>query len=87
MATFIVLTRLRTKDQTQMEIYAQKGAAAVAGHNLTAHVFYGKQTILEGPAHEGMVVMSFPDPRRSGSLVQQPRLSGGEAVSQRRRRL
>jgi uncharacterized protein (DUF1330 family) len=60
MATFIVFTRLRTKDQAQMEIYSQKGAGAVAGHNLTAHVFYGKQTIVEGPAHEGIVVMSFP---------------------------
>jgi len=60
MATFIVFTRLRTKDPAQMEIYSQKGAGAVAGHNLTAHVVYGKQTIVEGPAHEGMVIMSFP---------------------------
>ena len=60
MATFIVLTRLKTKDQAQMEIYAQKGAGAVAGHKITPHVVYGKQTIVEGPAHEGMVVVSFP---------------------------
>ena len=59
MSTFIVFTRLKTKDPKQMEIYAQKGDGAVAGHKLTPHVVYGKQTIVEGPAHEGMVVMSF----------------------------
>jgi uncharacterized protein (DUF1330 family) len=60
MATFIVFTRLRTKDQAQMEIYSQKGAGTVAGHKITPHVVYGKQTIVEGPAHEGIAVMSFP---------------------------
>jgi uncharacterized protein (DUF1330 family) len=60
MATFIVFTRLKTKDQSQMDMYAAKGAGTVAGHKVSAHVIYGPQTIVEGPAHEGIVVMSFP---------------------------
>ncbi len=60
MATYIVFTKLKTKDQAEMDIYAKKGAGTLAGHALTPHVIYGAQTIVEGPAHEGIVVMSFP---------------------------
>jgi uncharacterized protein (DUF1330 family) len=59
MSTYIVFTKLKTTNQAELDIYSQKGAGTLAGHKPTPHVVYGNQTIVEGPAHEGIVVMSF----------------------------
>ena len=61
MAIFLVFTRSATTDQSEMDIYASKAGATMAGHAVTPLVAYGAQEILEGPAHEGMVILSFPD--------------------------
>jgi uncharacterized protein (DUF1330 family) len=60
MSTYIVFTKLKTTNQAELDIYSQKGANALGGFAITPHVVYGNQTIVEGPAHEGIVVMSFP---------------------------
>jgi uncharacterized protein (DUF1330 family) len=60
MSTYIVFTKLKTTNQAELDVYSQKGAGTVAGHAVTPHVVYGNQTIVEGPPHEGIVVMSFP---------------------------
>lgn len=61
MATYMVFTRTRTTDQTEMDIYNGKAGATMRGHDSTPIVAYGAQKVLEGPAHEGMVILSFPD--------------------------
>ena len=61
MATFLVFTRTATKDPAEMEIYSGKAGASMKGHAATPLVAYGAQQVLEGPAHEGMVILSFPD--------------------------
>ena len=60
MSTYIVFTKLKTTNQAELDIYSQKGANTLGGHAITPHVVYGNQTIVEGPPHEGIVVMSFP---------------------------
>lgn len=59
MAAYIVFTKHKTTNQAELDIYSQKGAGTLAGHKPTAHVVYGNQTIVEGPPHEGIVVLSF----------------------------
>jgi uncharacterized protein (DUF1330 family) len=59
MAAYIVFTKHKTTNQAELDIYSQKGAGTLAGHKPTPHVVYGNQTIVEGPPHEGIVVMSF----------------------------
>jgi uncharacterized protein (DUF1330 family) len=59
MSSYIVFTKLKTTNQAELDVYSQKGAGTLAGHKPTPHVVYGNQTIVEGPAHEGIVVMSF----------------------------
>lgn len=61
MATYLVFTRTVTKDQSEMDTYASKVGPTLAGHPITPLVAYGAQEVLEGPAHEGMVIVSFPD--------------------------
>lgn len=44
-----------------MDIYASKVGVSFPGHAATPLAAYGAQQILEGPPHEGMVILSFPD--------------------------
>jgi uncharacterized protein (DUF1330 family) len=60
MATYMVFTRLETTDGTKLEEYFRQGPATLEGHDATVHVAYGAHAVLEGPAHEGVVILSFP---------------------------
>ena len=61
MTTYLVFTRTATKNQSEMDIYSSKAGGTFKGHAVTPLVAYGAQQMLEGPAHEGMVVLAFPD--------------------------
>ena len=60
MSAYVVFTRLNTRDQSELDIYAEKGAGTLGGRSITPHVVYGAQTIVEGPPHEGIAIVSFP---------------------------
>lgn len=60
MAAFLVFTRTATKDPAEMATYSSMAGRTFKGHAVTPHVAYGAQEILEGEAHEGMVILSFP---------------------------
>ncbi|TVV70948.1 DUF1330 domain-containing protein [Sphingomonas solaris] len=61
MTTYLVFTRIVTKDQSQMDEYARTVGPTFKGHAATPLAAYGAQEILEGEPHEGMVILSFPD--------------------------
>jgi uncharacterized protein (DUF1330 family) len=61
MTIYLIFTRIATKDQSEMDIYSSMAGATFKGHAATPLVAYGKQEMLEGPAHEGMVILAFPD--------------------------
>jgi uncharacterized protein (DUF1330 family) len=56
----MVFTRLKTTDQAMLEEYSRQGPGTADGHDVTLHVAYGPHEVLEGPGHEGMVILSFP---------------------------
>ena len=60
MTAYVVFTREKTLDQSEMDIYRSKAPAARPGHAITALVAYGKYEVLEGDEIEGVVVLSFP---------------------------
>ena len=60
MSAYVVFTRLNTKDQSELDVYSQKGANTLGNRQITPHVVYGNQTIVEGPQHEGIAIVSFP---------------------------
>ena len=61
MTAYVILIKERTTDTAEMATYAEKAAAARAGHDLKRLVAYGAIEALEGPSAEGMVVLEFPD--------------------------
>lgn len=72
MTTYVVFTRLKTKDQSALDKYAEMGGATLAGRTFSAHVVYGQQTVVEGPAHEGVAIVSFPTRAEAESWYNSP---------------
>lgn len=60
MTAYVIFTRERLRDPAEMEAYRKANATLdeFGGRPLAV---YGKQEMLEGSAHEGAVVLEFPD--------------------------
>lgn len=61
MSVYIVFTKEKISDQSEMDRYFEAAPATIAGHSLTPIVFYGDQVSLEGDGPEGIVILEFPD--------------------------
>ena len=61
MSAYVIFIREETKDESQMQAYAQKAPAARIGHDITRVAFYGQLEVLEGPSAEGVAILRFPD--------------------------
>jgi len=60
MPAFIVFTKTRTTDQSELDTYTKKAGGSFAGHDFKVLAAYGPQEVLEGDDHEGTVILSFP---------------------------
>ena len=60
MPAYIVFTRLRTRNQAELDTYRKSVGASLAGHKLKALANYSPYEVLEGPAVEGVVILEFP---------------------------
>lgn len=49
MATYVVFTRERTRDASELAAYAPKARASIEGHPVTVLAAYDRQEVLEGP--------------------------------------
>ena len=72
MAAYILLIREKLHDEAAMQRYAAAAGQARHGHDLTALAFYGASETLEGPAAEGVVLLSFPDMDAARAWYQSP---------------
>ena len=60
MAAYIVFTRERLRERPEMDIYAGKAGATLAGHEAKPLAFYGRHETLEGAPIDGAVIVEFP---------------------------
>ncbi len=60
MTAYMVFTREKTLDQSELDTYSKMVPPSIAGHALKTHALYGKQEVLEGSPMEGVVILSFP---------------------------
>ena len=61
MSAYVVFTRTRTKNQSELGIYDQIAGGTFAGREVQVLAAYGPQEVLEGANTEGTVILSFPD--------------------------
>jgi uncharacterized protein (DUF1330 family) len=57
---YIIFTREKTLDQSELEAYWSQAPATLAGHPIKILAAYGRHVTLEGPEVEGVVVAEFP---------------------------
>jgi uncharacterized protein (DUF1330 family) len=60
MTAYMIFTREKTIDPSELEVYGNEVGGTVAGHPITLLVKYGAFEMLEGDAIEGAVVVQFP---------------------------
>jgi uncharacterized protein (DUF1330 family) len=60
MPAYVVITKTRTRDQGQLDLYAQMAPAFMAGHAATFLARFGRCEVKEGAAAEGVAVIEFP---------------------------
>ncbi len=60
MAAYVIFIRESVHNQSEMEIYAKKARASMAGHAVTRLAVYGRHEVIEGPEVGGVVIFQFP---------------------------
>ncbi len=60
MSAYIVITRERTRDPAESQLYLAQHGAFTKGHALIYRARFGKHETLEGPATEGVAILEFP---------------------------
>lgn len=60
MAAYIVFTREKTLDRSEMEAYWAKVPPTLDGRPIKVLAAYGRHVTLEGPEVEGVVIAEFP---------------------------
>ncbi len=60
MSVYAIFIKERTLDPSELEIYGGKAGPSLNGHPAKVLAAYGGHVTLEGPDHEGVVIVEFP---------------------------
>ena len=60
MPAYVVITKTRTRDEGQLELYATEAPAFMAGHAATFLARFGACEVKEGAGVEGVAIIEFP---------------------------
>jgi uncharacterized protein (DUF1330 family) len=60
MPAYAIFIRETTLDQAELDTYSKAAGATLEGHPAKVLTAYGRQEVLEGPDHEGVVIVEFP---------------------------
>jgi uncharacterized protein (DUF1330 family) len=56
----IVFLRLRTRIQSELDLYKKQAPVFLAGHSIKWLANFGQCEVLEGPGVEGVGILEFP---------------------------
>jgi len=60
MPAYVVMSRVRTTNANELDIYQKKGPQTLAGRSVTPLAFYGDLDILDGQQIEAAAILQFP---------------------------
>jgi uncharacterized protein (DUF1330 family) len=72
MSAYIIFTRVKTLDPSEMKTYNDSVMETINGHNVKILAAYGRKEVLEGPEHEGIVIMEFPNMQEAKAWYESP---------------
>ncbi len=60
MSAYVLVTRERTRNATQMDEYKKLAPASFRQHPAIFRAIHGRHEVLEGPALEEIIILEFP---------------------------
>jgi len=60
MAAYVIITRFRTRNPAELELYAKKRSAFLSGHSVKFLARFGRSETVEGAAVEAVAILEFP---------------------------
>jgi uncharacterized protein (DUF1330 family) len=60
MPAYVVITKTRTRNRGELDLYAKEAPAFMAGHPATYLARFGSCEVKEGAAVEGVAIIEFP---------------------------
>jgi uncharacterized protein (DUF1330 family) len=60
MPAYVVITKTRTRKQSELDLYAREAPRFMAGHPATFLARFGGCEVKEGAAVEGVAIIEFP---------------------------
>jgi uncharacterized protein (DUF1330 family) len=61
MPAYVVITREKTRNSTELEKYRKVAPAAFENHPVIFRAFKGRSEVLEGSAIEDIIILEFPN--------------------------
>jgi uncharacterized protein (DUF1330 family) len=60
MSAYVIISRLHTRNQSELDLYAKQGPTFMAGHNVKFLARFGPCEVVEGAPVEGVAILEFP---------------------------
>ena len=78
MPAYVVITKTRTRDEGQLELYAREAPAFMAGHAATFLARFGACEVKEGAGVEGVAIIEFPTFAEAKAWYEKPGVPGSK---------
>lgn len=59
-AAYVIITKLRTRNPAELELYAKERPTFLRGHSVTFLARFGRCEVVEGGGVEGVAILEFP---------------------------
>jgi uncharacterized protein (DUF1330 family) len=60
MAAYVIITKLRTRNPAELELYAKERPKFLSGHAIKFLARFGRCEVVEGAGVEGAAILEFP---------------------------
>jgi uncharacterized protein (DUF1330 family) len=72
MAAYVIITKTRTRNREELDLYAKQAPAFMAGHRATFLARFGACEVREGAAVEGVAIIEFPTIEEARAWYESP---------------
>jgi uncharacterized protein (DUF1330 family) len=59
-AAYVIITKLRTRNPSELELYAKERPNFLRGHSVKFLARFGRSEVVEGAGVEGVAILEFP---------------------------